>query len=232
MPNSPKYYHLKFSGSIVTIEDCKKVSSLVKNLVSAGKYHIALDLKEVGEISGSFSGFLSEILILLQKEQGDFIFFNANEAITDVLKVVGFGDRIRNNHVPMASEEKLVLVVEDEPMVRELTREYLAELGYTCFEAENGLEGLRKYMMFKDVIRFVVTDMEMPIIDGAQMVQRIMEIDPEVKVILATGFANDEKIRLIRGLKNDVIVLQKPYLCNQLEDAVRRLVSVSVNIPR
>jgi len=227
-----KYYHLKIAGAIVSIEDCKRVSCLVKNLVSAGKYYIALDLKEVNEISGSFSGFLSEILILLQKQQGDFIFFNANDAVADILKVVGFGDRIHNEHVSPASEEMLVLVVDDEPMVRELTKDFLAELGYSCFEAENGLEGLRKYMMFKDVLRFIITDMEMPIIDGAQMLQRIIEIDPNAKVIVATGFANDEKIRQIHNLKNDVVVLQKPYLCDQLESAIHRLLSVTVNVPR
>lgn len=222
-------YPLKLSGQIVSIEDCKRVALLIRNLVAAGKYHIAMDMREVSEVSGSFSGFLTEILNLLQKEKGDFIFYNVNPFVAEILRTVGYGDRIHNEFFPSIKEEKLALVVEDEPIVRELTKEFLTEMGYSTFEAENGLEGLRKYSMFKDVISFIVMDIEMPIIDGVQMLQRIVQTDPNVRVIIASGFTLDYKVHMLRQIKDDAVFLQKPYLFDEFERAVKSVLSLNVS---
>ncbi len=223
MQNQSTDFTLKLSGKIVSIEDCKRVTVLIKNLICAGKTHIAIDMKDVSEVSGSFSGFLSETLNLIQKDKGEFIFFNANFLIVDILKVCGFGNNINNEFVPSKKEEKLALVIEDEPMIRELTKGFLAEMGISSFEADNGLEGIRKFMMFKDSIDFIVMDIEMPIIDGVQMLQRITQIEPDVKVIVASGFTLENKVKMIREIKGDAIFLHKPYLYSELEKAVKSL---------
>jgi CheY-like chemotaxis protein/anti-anti-sigma regulatory factor len=220
------FYSLKLTNPIISIEDCKRVSALLKALITSGKKHIAINMEEVSEVSGSFSGFLSEISDLLEQEQGDFIFFNVNRLVTEVLEVVGLGGKIANDFVPSEKGGKPVLVIEDEPLVCALTKEFLVEMGYHCFEADNGLEGLRKYMLFREILEFVVMDVEMPIIDGVHMLQRIVQMDPEVKVIVASGFAQEDKVHMIRQIKEDAILLKKPYLYDEFEKAVKELLAL------
>ncbi|MFH0919589.1 MAG: response regulator [Fibrobacterota bacterium] len=219
MNNCAKYTVLAFAGPIVSISECQKVADAIRASFREGNRNIAVDFAGVSEVSGSFTGFLSELFKEINGSQGCFFFFNVNRKICEVFELLGMDNLIRNEFTP-SIERPLALVVEDDPTVRELSREYLMELGYRCLEAENGKEGLELYERNKDRIAFLLSDIEMPVMDGQQMLESLYRIDPHVRIIMATGYSNAEKVRRIKALR-DVEILQKPYFCADLEKAIQ-----------
>ena len=81
-----------------------------------------------------------------------------------------------------------VLVVDDEPTVREFLVDTLELLGYTTFAASSGPEALRIYNGNKDRINLVLTDMAMAEMNGIELARKLYEISPRLRVILSSGF--------------------------------------------
>lgn len=79
-----------------------------------------------------------------------------------------------------------VLVVDDEPMVRDVIAEYLAVDGHTCEIAPDGQEGLEKF--YQGDFDLVITDNAMPGMNGIQLANQIKQIAPEIPVIMLTGY--------------------------------------------
>lgn len=86
----------------------------------------------------------------------------------------------------MADENKKTLIVDDDPRIPEMYRDYLSKKGYEVFTAANGEEGLE---VFKKHGTFpvIVADIEMPEMDGFEMVKRINKISPYTRVLFLTG---------------------------------------------
>jgi two-component system, cell cycle sensor histidine kinase and response regulator CckA len=82
-----------------------------------------------------------------------------------------------------------VLVAEDEEPVRRLMRETLAGAGYTVLEAGDGAEALTLCDQNRGKVRLVITDVVMPRLDGAALGEWIMSVDPSVKVLFVSGYA-------------------------------------------
>jgi DNA-binding NtrC family response regulator len=78
-----------------------------------------------------------------------------------------------------------VLVVDDEPAVRDLLVSYLASLGFVAETAGDGLEGLDKYK--QGDFDLVLTDLSMPNMDGIELVRQIREHDDEAAILMITG---------------------------------------------
>jgi len=103
-----------------------------------------------------------------------------------------------------------VLVIEDEDVVRTTASMLLQSLGYTTILASDGLDGLRLYEANRDRIRVVLLDMVMPGISGKETAQRLVALDPSVRILITSGFstelwATDLEGAGIRGF------LHKPY---------------------
>jgi two-component system response regulator PilR (NtrC family) len=79
-----------------------------------------------------------------------------------------------------------VLVVDDEPLVRDLLVSYLNGLGFAVETAQDGLEGLEKYT--GGDFDLVITDLSMPNMDGIELVKELREIDDEAVVLIITGY--------------------------------------------
>ncbi len=121
-----------------------------------------------------------------------------------------------------------VLIVDDEPAVREVGSELLEELGYEVHTAPDGAEALDLIEKHKSV-DVVVLDMVMPRLNGEQTFNRLQDMDPSIKVVISSGYTEDEKVRelLERGA---TAFVQKPYRAQTMARAVReamRLRSVS-----
>jgi CheY-like chemotaxis protein len=110
-----------------------------------------------------------------------------------------------------------VLFVDDEAMVLEVGAEMLRSLGYRVITAAGGSEALDRFQTHREEIDLVVLDMVMPGMNGAQVFDRLQALDPEVVVVLATGYSIDGKMAdlLTRGCRG---VLQKPYTLAQLSE--------------
>ena len=106
-----------------------------------------------------------------------------------------------------------ILVVDDEPSIRRVTRHTLETHGYRVLAAADGAEGLAVYQANKDRIAAVITDMMMPAMDGASMMDELLALEPELPVIASSGFAappSDAVRAKVRAM------LSKPYSAETL----------------
>jgi two-component system CheB/CheR fusion protein len=117
-----------------------------------------------------------------------------------------------------------VLFVDDEEMLRSFAQAALEKTGWQVLLAENGAEGVRLFEEHQAAITLVVLDMTMPVMGGAEALDRIKAIRPSVPVILSTGYGESEAARLFAG-KNIAGYLGKPYTVDQLMEMVAAVLS-------
>ena len=109
-----------------------------------------------------------------------------------------------------ASDDGIVLVVEDEAQVRDFTCQVLASHGYQCVEATNGLEAFNIMRKRGEHIAAVVTDVVMPGLGGGALARRIAELQPTLPVLFTSAYSSEEMVR--RGLiPPGAPFLQKPF---------------------
>jgi PAS domain S-box-containing protein len=135
-----------------------------------------------------------------------------------VVDVAPVGDTLA-----VCREGGLVLVVDDDANVRGMAENILETVGYTVMKAENGKEGVEKYQQHQAGIKAVLLDMAMPVMSGREAFIEMKKINPEVKVLLVSGFWQDDRIEEILGLGvNDF--LQKPYTMTSLALALKNVI--------
>jgi PAS domain S-box-containing protein len=110
---------------------------------------------------------------------------------------------------------ELILAVDDEASVLTMTKETLETFGYRVVTARDGAEAIAVYSAHRDDIRGVLTDMLMPHMDGPATIRVLKKLDPNVKVIAASGLMDAEKVKDITGLDN-IAFLMKPYTAEKL----------------
>ncbi|MFH0782854.1 MAG: response regulator [Pseudomonadota bacterium] len=171
---------------------------------------------------------LSVVLGLTQTYEGVVTVENTDRAgaVFRVYFPVVAGDEFpcrQEAHVPMQIKGSgLVLVVDDEPLVRDLARTMLErQLGYTVIVADDGRKAIGMFQAQKDDFRFVLLDLSMPGMNGWQTLTAIRKIQPGIPVILASGF--DEAL-VMRGKHPELpqAFLQKPYQLSELKAAISR----------
>ncbi len=115
-----------------------------------------------------------------------------------------------------------ILVVEDEPSLRMLTRAVLEPRGYRILEAANGVEALQVWRQHEGTVHLLLTDIMMPEgMSGFNLATRLREYSPELRVIYTSGYSGDiagGQIQLEEGQN----FIQKPYSPQQLLEVVRR----------
>jgi len=116
--------------------------------------------------------------------------------------------------IPRGNGE-LILVVDDEQSVREITREILGSFGYEVLLARDGMEALAIFNKHANEIRVVLTDMMMPQMDGAVLIRELRAVSPDVRIIAASGLANYESSNELH-LENVHAFLTKPYKAERL----------------
>jgi CheY-like chemotaxis protein len=114
-----------------------------------------------------------------------------------------------------------ILVVEDEPVLRDLAQVILRDCGYQVFEARSGVEALEVWKRQRGNIDLVVTDVVMPEgMSGMELAQKLLPVQPNLKIIFASGYSMDElDTDFIR--QGHAVFLQKPYTHMTLAKAVR-----------
>jgi len=122
---------------------------------------------------------------------------------------------------PSRGRGELVLVVDDEPQVLAMARRLMEMNGYRVLAAADGKEAIEKFSRHRDEIDVVVTDMMMPVMDGAAMIQALTGIKPKVKIIATTGLAPDTEVAAAAeaGVSS---FLPKPYTPKAMLDALRK----------
>ena len=114
-----------------------------------------------------------------------------------------------------------VLVVDDDAGVRQLVVMILQRNGHNVLWASNGLEALMVYSSYRSHLDLVLTDVDMPEMNGIELATRIRARDPSKRILLMSGRAWDDP----KGLGNGPM-LSKPFLPDQLIAAVEGVLRV------
>jgi CheY-like chemotaxis protein len=110
---------------------------------------------------------------------------------------------------------ELILVIDDEAAIREITVETLQAFGYNVITASNGAEGVAVYASRMKEIKAVITDIMMPVMDGTAGILALQAADPDVRIITTSGLTTGEQIpaSLHGGVQAH---LTKPYTAQRL----------------
>ena len=118
-------------------------------------------------------------------------------------------------------EKAKILVVEDEPSLRQLVRKVLERSGFEVIEAASGVAAIELWDRDKPVLDLLLTDMVMPDgMSGRQLAERLKADNPALKVLYTSGYSTDllgKDLELQEGIN----FLQKPYPPSKLVQTVR-----------
>jgi two-component system cell cycle sensor histidine kinase/response regulator CckA len=107
-----------------------------------------------------------------------------------------------------------ILLVEDEPTVREVTREVLEHAGYKVLECDRAEEALLLASKHQGAIDLLLTDVVMPGMNGADLAHRLQSTQPDLVTVFMSGYADIDVVHKIR--KTSAIHIQKPFTVNVL----------------
>jgi len=117
-----------------------------------------------------------------------------------------------------------ILLVDDETIIRETLKEIIEIHGFRVFTASDGEEAVRIYQKERARISLVIMDMLMPRLSGEEAFLKMKKMNPEVKVVLASGFKKDERIS--RTLEKGAVgFLQKPVDLKNLFSLIKENIS-------
>ncbi len=119
---------------------------------------------------------------------------------------------------------RLILVVDDEPTALRSVTATLAVAGYRVIVAENGAAGLEAFLLNRDVIELVLTDVVMPVMDGVAMADAIRKHRPQMPIVLMTAYS-EPVIGEVYGA--DFPLIRKPFV----PDDLVRVVNANLSPP-
>ncbi len=133
--------------------------------------------------------------------------------------------RVEESMTEVPGGTETILVVEDQATVRAMTYRILERKGYNVLEAENGEEALRVWEQHQQRIELVLTDMTMPLMNGRELVGRLSEMEPNIRVLYMSGFTHD--LAMQRGdLGSGAAFIAKPFTPSELARKVREVLDV------
>ena len=116
-----------------------------------------------------------------------------------------------------------ILVVDDDEPTRELLRDYLSDAGYDVVVAADGRQACRALNAFR--VDLVVTDLEMPVMDGLELIRWLRGAGPSCPIVLVTG-RTDRELQLCRfGRRAGFECMTKPIDLEELGRTIQRLTS-------
>jgi PAS domain S-box-containing protein len=116
----------------------------------------------------------------------------------------------------------MVLLVDDEETVRAVGKAMLEELGFEVVLAANGREALAVFRQHREQIQLVLMDLTMPHLDGEQTFRELRRVEPDVKVIMTSGYNEQDVTQKFVG-KGLSGFLQKPFRVSLLREAIREV---------
>lgn len=116
----------------------------------------------------------------------------------------------------------LLLLIDDEEVIREIGGEMFESMGFSCITAKNGEEGITLYQEQKADIRLVVLDIELPGLSGEKVYETLKDINPEVKILLVSGYGK-EYLETFFFKQKVVHFASKPFQLSKLKQTVDQL---------
>jgi len=137
-------------------------------------------------------------------------------------QVARLNNDAHNNHEDDWQGSGTILLVDDEEMVRSLGVAMLSMLGFTTITAKDGQEAVNIFKETPD-IAFVVLDLTMPQMDGEQCFRELRRLQPAVKVIMASGYNEQEVSQKFAG-EGPSGFIQKPFSLSELRASIKRVI--------
>jgi len=160
--------------------------------------------------------------IELESELGDgtefSIYFPRNN--TEILS------RPPNARTELLGGDETILLVEDEPSVRNMASRVLTRLGYHVITASDGREALQIFKQTEEEIHLVLTDVVMPRMSGPELIYALKRIHDHFKVLYVSGFAGNNLVQQTME-KEKTSLLAKPYTLETLTQTVRDVLDSS-----
>ncbi|MGH2415447.1 MAG: hybrid sensor histidine kinase/response regulator, partial [Microcystaceae cyanobacterium] len=119
-----------------------------------------------------------------------------------------------------AGAGELILIVDDEVAIREITKTSLEVHNYKVLTASDGIEAIALYAKNQDEIRVALIDMMMPSMDGQTTIQTLQKINPQVKIVAFSGLTSNNKLAESVGVTT---FLSKPYTTQELLNTLQNV---------
>jgi CheY-like chemotaxis protein len=117
---------------------------------------------------------------------------------------------------------ELILVVDDEEAIRQITKGTLETFNYRVLTASDGTEAVALYAQHREEVALVLTDMMMPFMDGPATIRALQKLNPQVQIIAASGLAAHDKAAEATAL-GVRLFLPKPYTAEKLLNALAEI---------
>ena len=164
------------------------------------------------------------------KSHGGYInvYSEAEMGTTFTIYLPASGEEVRQEiKEPVATVSKgsgTILLVDDEEMIIKVAEELLQELGYKVLVARSGQGAIKLFQQNADKIDLVIMDLIMPGMGGGETFDRLKEIDPDIRVLLSSGYS-------INGQASEILergcdgFIQKPFNINQLSEKIQGIIA-------
>ena len=170
---------------------------------------------------------LSTVMAIVKSHEGIINVYSEvgkGTTFTVYLPAVDMAGVEQKNHLaPIAlprGNGETVLVVDDEKSILIITSQTLKAFGYSVLTAADGADAVAAYAQHKNEIAVVLTDMSMPVMDGAATIRALKRIEPTLKIIAASGLNTNGEVTKTSGIKH---FLAKPYTAETLLKTMRAI---------
>ncbi|MGL5081684.1 MAG: PAS domain S-box protein [Microcoleaceae cyanobacterium] len=123
-----------------------------------------------------------------------------------------------------SGHQELILIVDDEPLIQQVTQTVLETYNYRTLVASDGVEAIALYAIYKQEISVILMDIMMPSMDGLTAIRTLKRLNSQVKVIAVSGLASNSQFAQGSGLEIKAF-LSKPYTAQELCDTLQTVLS-------
>lgn len=127
--------------------------------------------------------------------------------------------RARKSDAPPAAAKGTVLIVDDDAQIRRVARRILTTSGYEVHEACDGADAVKVFEAHRATVQLVILDMAMPVMGGAACFRALRSLDPQLRILLASGYALEEDARCCLS-EGALGFVDKPYTVDSFRSAV------------
>jgi PAS domain S-box-containing protein len=122
----------------------------------------------------------------------------------------------------LAGDGEMILVVDDEVFIQQVTQTVLEDYNYQTLVASNGLEAIDLYAKHRDRIKVILMDLMMPAMGGLTAIHTIQQIDPHIKIVATSGLGTETQVERLTDMGVKAF-LAKPYTAKELLDTLQKV---------